>query len=219
MLQAAFDEDRVLGGKNVLLCGDFCQIEGQSGSLATKLVQHSAPYLSRKCSEHETYATGIFNLFQRFELSINERAKLDSYLASQLQRFHLRNDRPPMTMEFINNIQIFQSNLYEKDPGWYNKVIAVQSNMERYILTPVFIKEFALRNKRPIFRWYCRCKEGGNIEPNIVYPRIAAEYVNAGAYELECYFCKGMPVVMNSRVGHRSWKIVNGRGGARSKGK
>ena len=228
-LRAAFEESIVFGGKSLILLGDFAQIRPPKGlSLAfaavnTNLVgrQRGAIRAGLPPRDQITVkATDLFCRFRRYMLLQQERARGDAEHTAWLRRFTLSADDTdvPITKEKIASIQRLTKDLVRRDPEWANATYAVLSNFERRIINRQKISQFARINRRPIFRWILPLRfrapdSSRSVDESYPFERTRQLIERCGAYELECFFVLGMPVVVDEAEGHVGWKICRNRRG------
>ena len=208
LFRQAFDKDKIFGGKDVILLGDFCQIAPTGEKTLAELL---ALYQSNKNgglfsgSDEQSLlnmqAAQVFMNFQRVILNKQMRAAEDPAQCKLLNRFSLKNRDPPITQDVINNFQMLKPDLIRRDACFKDALFAVLSNEERMVIGKLKTIQFGIDHHEPIFCWVQNVHKnelGGD-------QKRAEEWVQVGAMELEFYFVRGMPMVVcgSGKYGHR----------------
>ena len=208
---------QVVGG------GDFGQIGPFGGlSLAELAVMWSsrrprltAETLSTPADKVSNDAALLFRTFRRFDLTSTERFKSDPEHEAFVGRFHYSATEAPIRptdLERLVETRMLTATLMKADPTFLLAPIACQNNIYVKLCNNFKVHLYGASRNEEVFTWTSSvwCVAAGGYSN-----AKALRYVAAGADELTCVWCRGMPVVMGEKPLdiHHSHGVTNGRTG------
>jgi hypothetical protein len=208
---------KVVGG------GDFGQIGPVQGlSLAELAVRHSsrrprltAESLATPTEQVYNDAAALFTKLRRFDLTTTERFKKDPEHEAFVGRFHYSATEPPIRETDFDRLvktRMLSPQLLKDNPKFLLAPIACQNNIHVKICNHFKVHMYGAAHNKEVFTWTSpvMCALSGEYSTSK-----ALQFVAAGADELTCVWCAGMPIVMGERPQdiHHSHGVTNGRAG------
>ena len=222
VLRRALNPDADFGGLIVVLLGDFAQL-GPTGqySLAQVAVLRCR---SNRAGKNGTAsgqlvndeAARLFTKFRKMDLTEVVRSRKDARWSRLTAGFHSKSLDPPISPDTLKTLKGMRltRQLIVENPLFQFATVACQTNFEAKIISDEQVFRLATALTDPVFRTISGVKISGGR-----WSDIAAEgYISMepiGAFELEQFWVRGMPVVVREMPGclDPSYGIANGRAG------
>ena len=170
MLRMVKKSDLLFGGLDVLLVGDFAQLDAvKQDSLHDALVQSTQHHIAAK--DHVMQAATLLARFRKFELTKLHRSKGCMKLKELLVRYRsLENSTSSITMEEIKEIGVLDKEVLTKNPKFNDAVILVTTRREKSELSIKIGQRWAKDRGVPFYWGYKRPSQGrmSNVEADLI---------------------------------------------------
>jgi len=197
MLRMVKKSDLLFGGLDVLLVGDFAQLDAvKQTSLHDALVQCTQQYITPK--EHVMEAATLLARFKKFELTTLHRSEGCMKLKELLLRYRsLENSTSSITMEEVEDIGVLDKKFLTKNPKFKDAVMLVTTRREKSELSKKIGQRWAKDKGVPFYWWYKRPSKGGmsNEEADLI-----SQAVYKYCPDVEGYYIQGAPCMLKRNI-------------------